>query len=129
MRPQKITLRGRAGLLIGLQVQPLPAARDVLEDAAQIIAEGSADLVSMARPLLADAEFVNKVRRGRPGLVNVCIACNQACLDHYFTDQVITCLTGATNSVVHTVDCCNFSLGFSPIFPIIRSGNRLAAGA
>ncbi|MBR0800312.1 NADPH-dependent 2,4-dienoyl-CoA reductase [Bradyrhizobium jicamae] len=62
------------------------------EDAAQIIAEGSADLVSMARPLLADAEFVNKVGRGRPDLVNVCIACNQACLDHYFTDQVISCL-------------------------------------
>ncbi|WP_076860168.1 NADPH-dependent 2,4-dienoyl-CoA reductase [Bradyrhizobium mercantei] len=62
------------------------------EDAAQIISDGSADLVSMARPLLADAEFVNKVARGRPDLVNICIACNQACLDHYFTDQVITCL-------------------------------------
>jgi 2,4-dienoyl-CoA reductase (NADPH2) len=62
------------------------------EDAAQVIADGSADLVSMARPLLADADFVNKVGRGRPDLVNVCIACNQACLDHYFTDQVITCL-------------------------------------
>jgi 2,4-dienoyl-CoA reductase (NADPH2) len=62
------------------------------EDAAAVIADGSADLVSMARPLLADAEFVNKVGRGRPDLVNVCIACNQACLDHYFTDQVITCL-------------------------------------
>ncbi|MGL1381440.1 NADPH-dependent 2,4-dienoyl-CoA reductase, partial [Vibrio parahaemolyticus] len=57
-----------------------------------IIAEGSADLVSMARPLLADAEFVNKVGKGRPDLVNICIACNQACLDHYFTDQVISCL-------------------------------------
>jgi 2,4-dienoyl-CoA reductase (NADPH2) len=62
------------------------------DDAAEIIASGSADLVSMARPLLADAEFVNKVGRGRADLVNVCIACNQACLDHYFTDQVITCL-------------------------------------
>lgn len=62
------------------------------EDAARIIADGSADLVSMARPLLADAEFVNKVGRGRSDLVNICIACNQACLDHYFTDQVITCL-------------------------------------
>ena len=61
-------------------------------DAAEIIASGSADLVSMARPLLADAEFAAKVGRGRPDLVNVCIACNQACLDHYFTDQVITCL-------------------------------------
>ncbi|TXL70081.1 FAD-dependent oxidoreductase [Vineibacter terrae] len=62
------------------------------QDAAKVIADGSADLVSMARPLLADAEFANKVSRGRPDLVNVCIACNQACLDHYFTDQVITCL-------------------------------------
>jgi 2,4-dienoyl-CoA reductase (NADPH2) len=62
------------------------------DDAAEIIASGSADLVSMARPLLADAEFVNKVARGRADLVNVCIACNQACLDHYFADQVITCL-------------------------------------
>jgi 2,4-dienoyl-CoA reductase (NADPH2) len=62
------------------------------EDAARVITDGSADLVSMARPLLADAEFVNKVARGRSDLVNVCIACNQACLDHYFTDQVITCL-------------------------------------
>src|SRR6516164_2886709 len=55
------------------------------QDAADIIAEGSADLVSMARPLLADAEFVNKVANGRSDLVNVCIACNHACLDHYFT--------------------------------------------
>jgi 2,4-dienoyl-CoA reductase (NADPH2) len=62
------------------------------DDAAEIIASGSADLVSMARPLLADAEFVNKIGRGRADLVNICIACNQACLDHYFTDQVITCL-------------------------------------
>jgi len=62
------------------------------EDAAAVIADGSADLVSMARPLLADAAFVNKVAQGRPDLVNVCIACNQACLDHYFTGQVITCL-------------------------------------
>lgn len=62
------------------------------EDAAQIISEGSADLVSMARPLLADADFVNKVAHGQSHLVNICIACNQACLDHYFTDQVISCL-------------------------------------
>lgn len=62
------------------------------EVAARIIADGSADLASMARPLLADPEFVNKAARGRPELINVCIACNQACLDRYFTDQVITCL-------------------------------------
>jgi 2,4-dienoyl-CoA reductase (NADPH2) len=46
----------------------------------------------MARPLLADAAFVRKLSEGRPGLINLCIACNQACLDHYFTDQVITCV-------------------------------------
>jgi 2,4-dienoyl-CoA reductase (NADPH2) len=62
------------------------------DDGARLIAEGAADLISMARPFLADAAFVNKVRDGRPDLINVCIACNQACLDHYFTSQVISCL-------------------------------------
>ncbi|PZR89537.1 MAG: NADPH-dependent 2,4-dienoyl-CoA reductase [Stutzerimonas stutzeri] len=62
------------------------------EDAERLIAEGAADLISMARPFLADAAFVNKVEQGRPELINICIACNQACLDHYFTDQVISCL-------------------------------------
>jgi 2,4-dienoyl-CoA reductase (NADPH2) len=62
------------------------------EDANRLIADGSADLVSMARPLLADATFVNRVKASQPDLVNVCIACNQACLDHYFTGQAISCL-------------------------------------
>lgn len=62
------------------------------EDAERLIADGAADLISMARPFLADAAFVNKVRDGHPDLINICIACNQACLDHYFTDQVISCL-------------------------------------
>jgi 2,4-dienoyl-CoA reductase (NADPH2) len=61
-------------------------------DAARLIADGTADLVSMARPFLADAAFVDKVRTRRADLINVCIACNQACLDHYFTGQVIGCL-------------------------------------
>lgn len=62
------------------------------EDAERLVADGSADLISMARPFLADPAFVNKVKSGRADLINVCIACNQACLDHYFTDQVISCL-------------------------------------
>jgi len=62
------------------------------EDAERLVADGSADLISMARPFLADAAFVNKVRDGHPDQINICIACNQACLDHYFTDQVISCL-------------------------------------
>jgi 2,4-dienoyl-CoA reductase (NADPH2) len=61
-------------------------------DAARLIEQGAADLVSMARPLLADADFAAKVRDGRADRVNICIACNQACLDHYFTGQVIGCL-------------------------------------
>ena len=60
--------------------------------AEQIIASGAADLVSMARPLLADPEFAKKVRVGRADDINVCIACNQACLDHIFTERTASCL-------------------------------------
>jgi 2,4-dienoyl-CoA reductase (NADPH2) len=60
--------------------------------AEQILAEGSADMVSMARPLLADAEFVKKAREGRSDEINVCIACNQACLDHSFANKMSSCL-------------------------------------
>jgi len=60
--------------------------------AEDILARGDADMVSMARPLLADAEFVKKVRRGRPQEINICIACNQACLDHTFTGKPCSCL-------------------------------------
>jgi 2,4-dienoyl-CoA reductase (NADPH2) len=49
-------------------------------------------MVSMARPLLADAEFVRKAASGRADEINVCIACNQACLDHTFTRQIASCL-------------------------------------
>ncbi|MFC7706249.1 FAD-dependent oxidoreductase [Plastorhodobacter daqingensis] len=62
------------------------------EDAERLVAEGTADLISMARPFLADAAFVNKLHDGKGDLINICIACNQACLDHYFTGQVISCL-------------------------------------
>ncbi|MEX2628960.1 MAG: FAD-dependent oxidoreductase [Tistlia sp.] len=62
------------------------------EDAEQLVASGRADLVSMARPFLADPAFVEKMSRGRADLINICIACNQACLDHYFTGRAITCL-------------------------------------
>jgi 2,4-dienoyl-CoA reductase (NADPH2) len=62
------------------------------EVAERILSSNSADLISMARPLLADPAFVRKLSQGRADLINVCIACNQACLDHYFTDQVVTCV-------------------------------------
>jgi 2,4-dienoyl-CoA reductase (NADPH2) len=60
--------------------------------AEEIIASGGADLVSMARPLLADPLFVAKAASGRADEINTCIACNQACLDHVFSNKHATCL-------------------------------------
>jgi len=58
----------------------------------QILADGCADMVSLARPLLADADFVRKAREGRSEDINTCIACNQACLDHTFQLKLASCL-------------------------------------
>jgi 2,4-dienoyl-CoA reductase (NADPH2) len=58
----------------------------------QILAEGSADMVSMARPLLADPDFVNKAAAGQADRINTCIGCNQACLDHTFSGKITSCL-------------------------------------
>ena len=58
----------------------------------KILAEGCADMVSMARPLLADPEFVNKAAAGRADEINTCIGCNQACLDHTFSGKITSCL-------------------------------------
>ena len=60
--------------------------------AEEIIASGTADMVSMARPFLADPEFVKKAAEGRVDEINTCIACNQACLDHTFSNQRASCL-------------------------------------
>ena len=62
------------------------------EVAEDILARGDADMVSMARPLLADAEFVKKAIEGRSKEINICIACNQACLDHTFAGKPCSCL-------------------------------------
>jgi len=62
------------------------------DEAEDIIASGDADLISMARPFLADPEFVNKVAAGRTDEINTCIACNQACLDHTFQNIRASCL-------------------------------------
>jgi 2,4-dienoyl-CoA reductase (NADPH2) len=63
-----------------------PAVADAL------LARGDGDLVSMARPLLADPEFANKAVAGREAEINTCIACNQACLDRVFSGKRATCL-------------------------------------
>ncbi len=62
------------------------------EVAEQVLMDNQADMISMARPLLADPEFVSKAATGRPNLINTCIACNQACLDHIFSGQIASCL-------------------------------------
>ena len=62
------------------------------EVAEQILAAGDADMVSMARPLLADPDWVRKAQAGRGARINTCIACNQACLDHVFENRHASCL-------------------------------------
>ncbi|SFM61316.1 NADPH-dependent 2,4-dienoyl-CoA reductase [Halopseudomonas yangmingensis] len=62
------------------------------EVAEQVLAEGDADMVSMARPFLADPEFVTKAAAGQAQLINTCIGCNQACLDHTFGGKLTSCL-------------------------------------
>ncbi len=62
------------------------------EVAEDVLASGDADMVSMARPFLADPDFVRKAREGREEEINTCIACNQACLDHAFEGKTASCL-------------------------------------
>ena len=62
------------------------------EMAERVLAAGDADMVSMARPLLADPHWVAKARAGRAADINTCIACNQACLDHVFENKRASCL-------------------------------------
>ncbi|NPU90279.1 MAG: NADPH-dependent 2,4-dienoyl-CoA reductase [Gammaproteobacteria bacterium] len=76
--------------------------------AEQVLAEGRADIVSLARPMLADPEFVNKARDNRFDEINTCIACNQACLDHAFSGKLTTCL-------VNPRACYETELNFLPV--------------
>jgi len=62
------------------------------ETAEKVLAEGDADMVSMARPFLADPEWVHKAKEERADEINTCIGCNQACLDHVFQQKVASCL-------------------------------------
>jgi len=73
---------------------PLVATNRInMPDVAEgILAAGKADMVSLARPLLADPQWAAKARAGRPQAINTCIACNQACLDHVFENKLASCL-------------------------------------
>jgi 2,4-dienoyl-CoA reductase (NADPH2) len=72
-----------------------------------IITKGEADMVSMARPFLADSDFINKAAAGKPESINTCIGCNQACLDHTFGGKRSSCL-------VNPRACYETELNFSP---------------
>ena len=77
------------------------------EIAEEVLSRGDADIVSMARPMLADPEFVVKAQTGRRDEINTCIACNQACLDHVFKNQRASCL-------VNPRACYETELNFPP---------------
>ena len=77
------------------------------ETAEDILQQGCADMVSMARPFLADSQFVKKAMAGKPHEINTCIACNQACLDHTFTMQRCSC-------IVNPRACHETELNYNP---------------
>ena len=89
-----VTKKLRAELrAAGLMIPVITSNRiNTPEVAEQALEDGSADMVSMARPFLADPEFVNKAAQGRSNEINTCIACNQACLDHAFKARLASCL-------------------------------------
>jgi 2,4-dienoyl-CoA reductase (NADPH2) len=84
-----VTRRMKAEVKIPLITTNRINMPDVAE---RILSEGDADMVSMARPLLADPEWVRKAREDRGADINTCIACNQACLDHVFENRRASCL-------------------------------------
>jgi 2,4-dienoyl-CoA reductase (NADPH2) len=93
-------------------------APDVAE---QVLADGMADMVSMARPFLADADFVAKAAAGRAEEIAPCIACNQACLDHTFSGKLTSCL-------VNPRACHEVELTYAPV-AVAKSIAVIGAGA
>ena len=78
------------------------------EVAEEILASGSADMVSMARPFLADPNFVKKALEDKSDEINTCIGCNQACLDHVFSKKIASCL-------VNPVACHETEIELKPV--------------
>ncbi len=101
------SVTGRLRKEIGVPV--ITSNRINMPDVAEeVLARGDADLVSMARPLLADSEFMSKAVEGREDEINTCIACNQACLDHTFMGKLTTCL-------VNPRACYETILNYEPV--------------
>ncbi|PZN94657.1 MAG: NADPH-dependent 2,4-dienoyl-CoA reductase [Alphaproteobacteria bacterium] len=88
--------------------------------AEEVLARGDADLVSMARPMLADPDLVKKAAEGREDEINTCIACNQACLDHTFGGKLTSCL-------VNPRACRETELNYPPV-TLVRSIAVVGAG-
>ncbi|EAW9075074.1 NADPH-dependent 2,4-dienoyl-CoA reductase, partial [Salmonella enterica] len=107
--------------LKGLVSVPLIATNRINDPqvAEAILARGDADMVSMARPFLADAEFLAKAQSGRANEINTCIGCNQACLDRIFIGKVTSCLVNPR--------ACHESQ--MPITPAIRKKKLAVVGA
>ncbi|MGH6649122.1 FAD-dependent oxidoreductase [Aquabacterium sp.] len=88
-----VTQKMKAELMADGITIPLVATNRInTPEVAEAVLAGGADMVSMARPLLADAHFVKKAAQGRADEINTCIACNQACLDHIFKNKLTSCL-------------------------------------
>lgn len=85
----QVTGRLRKSLAIPVITSNRINMPDVAE---QVLSDKHADIVSMARPMLADADFANKALNGQESAINTCIACNQACLDHAFSGRPVSCL-------------------------------------
>jgi 2,4-dienoyl-CoA reductase (NADPH2) len=77
--------------------------------AESILASGHSDLISMARPFLADPEIVKKSRDGLDEEINTCIACNQACLDHAFVGKTASCLVNPRYGIQWHLLFCNLA--------------------
>ena len=91
-----------------LSIPVVTSNRINMPDTAEaILAQGDADLISMARPFLADPEWVNKAYESRADEINTCIGCNQACLDHVFQMQPVNCL-------VNPRACAETELNYKP---------------
>ncbi|MBW1601470.1 NADPH-dependent 2,4-dienoyl-CoA reductase [Streptomyces sp. JJ66] len=103
--------------LMGSVSVPLVAVNRInTPDVAEhLLADGYADMVSLARPLLADPAFVNKADAGEPEAINTCIGCNQACLDHTFSGKITSCL-------VNPRACHETELVLSPTRHVKRVG-------
>ncbi len=92
-----------------LSVPVITSNRINMPDVAEeVLARGDADLISMARPMLADPDLVQKTLEGREDEINSCIACNQACLDHLFNGQNVSCL-------VNPRACHELELTYEPV--------------